>query len=312
MAIDPTAPVTAIINGAMNVKQAREEQKRAHGYNKEYMALSHMYEMASARKSAQMTKEGLIAAGLSPALMSQGLFAPATAPTGPSAPTPAPSRFDMKSLGIGDMFQLQNLKAQTDNLNADTESKKIKNEQEQNANEISKLFSDVYFDKLKQSAHSPEELAKYEELKSIAKNKGAFGLFDAYLNILDKKELYDMDYQEYMLRKNIAFWQNANEETFLDIAKVPTRNRQLLERTIHKYSAEIEKLRKDSKLTDEERNLKLQQIELTKEEIENLRETTKNLKNTNIMKMIDDGEYGKAFIATILMLFGQVSASKRL
>ena len=68
MAIDPTAPVTAIINGALNAKQSRDEQKRAHGYNKEYMALSHMYEMASARKSAQMTKEGLIAAGLSPAL----------------------------------------------------------------------------------------------------------------------------------------------------------------------------------------------------------------------------------------------------
>ena len=192
MALDPTAPVTAVITGAQNAKTAREEQKRGHRYNKELMGLSYLYGQAEQMNSAANTKLGYIHAGLSPALASAGQFAPASGPS-PLASTSSPNRYPkMDSIGsINDLFQIQNLKAQTENIEANTKAVEIKNAQEENANEVSQLLADTYFTKLAEVARSPEEKAQYQKLASIAKNKGAFGLMSEYLDTLDRKELYD-------------------------------------------------------------------------------------------------------------------------
>lgn len=307
---DPTAPVNAIITGQINAKQAREEQKRQHRYNKELMKLSYGYGQAEQQNSALNTKIGYMLAGMSPALASEGMFAPA----GGASPLPssaAPSRYPKFESGasLSGLLQLDNIKAQTDNLKAQTKNTEIKNEQEQNANEVSDFLADVYFDKMAASAHSEEEAKAYENLKSIAKNKGAFGLLENYLDTMDKRELYNAHYQEYLLKRDLAFYQRTNGQLFMNLAKMPNKQFEQIDAQIKVYLEEAKKLAADKSLTDEERNLKLQQIKLTKEQIENLKAATKNLENTNIMKMIDEEQYGKAFIAVILMLLGNVSVS---
>lgn len=310
MSVDPLAPVTAVITGQMNASQAKKEQQRQHRYNKELMGLSYKYGQAEQQNSASNTKLGYMLAGLSPALASAGSFAPAggASPLPSSAP---PSRYPKLDSGmaLSDLFQLDNLKAQTENLKANTKNTELKNEQEQNANEVSSYLADVYFDKMQASAHSPEEAKKYEELKTIAKNKGAFGLLQNYLDTLDKRELYDAHYQEYLLKKDIAWYQRSDEGLFLNLARMPAEQFKQIDAQIKVYLEEAKKLAADKSLTDEERNLKLQQIKLTKEQIENIKAATKNLENTNIMKMIDEEQYGKAFLATILMLLGNISVS---
>lgn len=310
---DLTAPVTAVISGKMNAAEAREEQKRQHRYNKELMNLSYKYGQSEQQNSALNTKLGYRMAGISPALVAQGNFAPASGPS-PLASTPTPNRFPkMDSLGIGieTLLQMKNLKAQTANLEANTKNTEIKNQQEQNANEVSQYLSDVYFSKLADSAHSPEEQKAYEHLASIAKNKGAYGLLMSYIDNLDKRELYDAHYQEYLLKKDLAWFKRNgdNEGIFLNMARMDSKQFEHLDASIKMLIEQAKALSAQKELTDEERNLKLSQIKLTDEQIANLKAVTENVKNSNIVKMVDDGEYGKALIATILMLLGNVSAS---
>lgn len=308
VSVDPLAPVSALITGELNRDNAREEQKRQHRYNKEMMGLSYMYGQAEQKNSALNTKEGYKDAGLSPALAAAGSFAPASGPS-PLTSTPSPNRYPDMNSGIAAMFQLQNMKAQTDNLNADTKSKEIKNEQEQDANAVSSYLSDIYFAKMAESAHSEEEQNKYKELASIAKNKGSYGLLMNFVDTLDKKELYDAHYQEYLVKEYVAYHQALDDDTIKALAKMPTKQYAQLDELAKLYVAEAKKLAADKNLSDEERNLRIAQTKLTNEQIENIKEVTKNLQNTNVMKMLDEGRYGDAIIATILLLLGNVSAS---
>ena len=90
---DPFSPVTAVVTGEMNAKNAREEQKRSHRYNKELMQLSYGYGQQEQLNAARNTRAGLIAAGINPAIQDGGTFAPASGPSAlTSTPAPSPTR----------------------------------------------------------------------------------------------------------------------------------------------------------------------------------------------------------------------------
>ena len=277
---------------------AQEQQK----YYQKNLAKQFAYSQLAQKLAPTNIKQGLVMAGMSPALASEGHFSPAQSPTAP---------LGSNSVGMPNVNVAESALAvaQAKKSDAEAEALNIRNAQERNADEVSNLLSDVYFKKLSEVARSSEEKAMYDNLVSVAKNKGAFGLFSEFLNILDKKELYDASYQEYLLRKNVAWLQNHQDADLKAIANMPVKNLALLDKTLEKYTAEIENLNKQKELTEEEKNLKLSQIKLTDAEIANLKEVTQNLKNTNVMKMIDAGDYGKAFMATILMLLGNISGS---
>lgn len=279
---------------------AQEQQK----YYQKNLAKQFAYSQLAQKMAPSNLKQGLVMAGMSPALATEGRFSPAQSPTAP---------LGSNSVGMPNVNVSESMLAlaQAKKSDAEADAINIRNNQERNADDVSKLLSDVYFKKLSEVARTPEEKAQYDSLASIARNKGAFGLLDTYIGMLDKKELYDLDYQEYLVRKNSAWLQNNADDgnILLDIARIPSNNRKFLEEQIRKIGAEIENLNKQKDLTIEEKNLKIAQTNLTNQEIEHLKEVVSNLKNTNIMKMIDEGEYGKALIATILMLLGNLSGS---
>lgn len=322
--MDPLAPVTAIISGQMNSKTAREEQQRAHKYNKEYMSLSHMYEMESARKSAQMTKQGLIAAGLSPALMSQGMFAPATAPTAPSAPSPAPSRFNITSSGIGDLLAMTNLQAQTDNIKANTEKTKLENEKTNDENVTAQGLAIMQLEKM--AADLPdsaiEQKARLEALASLAKNRGSLAALNNFAHMLDEHESYNARAIQNRLQKAVTEYQleekhgQDGHSIIADLASLPSAQFAQLWNSSMDLLRHAEWLQGQKDMSDAEKNLKLEQTKLTREQIANLKEVTQRIKDTNLMKIAEDVGKGtenpwKLLAAISFLLFSNTSVSIR-
>jgi len=322
MATDPLSPVTAIISGRMNESANRRLARQTHGYNKEYMALSHMYEMASARKSAQMTKQGLIAAGLSPALMSQGIFAPATAPTSPSAAAPGYSPYHLESSGIGDLISLSNLQAQTENIKANTEGQKLKNEQTKDENLTAQSLAIMQLEKMASDLPDSaiEQKARLQAMADLAKNRGSLAALSEFSSMLDKSESYNSRLIQNRLQKAVTDYQldekhgKDGHSIIADIAELPSMQFSQLWNSSLDLLRHAEWLERQKGLSEEEKNLKLEEIKLTREQIANLKEVTQRIKDTNLMKIADDVGNGKEspwklLAAISFLLFSNTSIS---
>ena len=320
---DPFSPVTAVVTGEMNAKNAREEQKRSHRYNKELMQLSYGYGQQEQLNAARNTRAGLIAAGINPAIQDGGTFAPASGPSALTS-TPAPNRYPNFESPLSGLLQMSNLQAQTDNIKAQTEKTKLENEKTLDENVTSQGLAVIQLEKM--AADLPdsalETKARLQALADLAKNRGSLAALTNFAHMLDEHESYNARAIQNRLQKVVTEYQlddkhgKDGHSIIADLASLPSAQFSQLWSSSMDLLRHAEWLQSQKGMTDEEKKLKIEQTKLTASQIENLKEVTQRIKDTNLMKIAEGVGEGtespwKLLAAIAFLLFSNTSVSIR-
>lgn len=284
-------------------------QQRAAAYNQEMyeknQAANYLYQMNAQRNAASNEVEGLRQAGLSPVLANGAQGMSVAAGTQGTAKAPETS-FDPANLML--LAQKKLLDAQADKAEADAESVKIDNANKQGRNKTLAKNLAQYFTKLSEDT-ADKDLAKFFKDQADFAASGDFvvGNYDAYLNWLDvqgKSEeaiarKADKKLSAWLaeLRWNKAKGQTGDSSEFVKaLSSLDSRQSDLLAEQAASLIAQRENVDKNTELTGAK-------LTLTNEQIDQVKAATAQLENTNVIEMFEKGEYGKALLAMLLMVF---------
>lgn len=296
-----TKALETVANGFM--------QQRAAAYNQEMyeknQAANYLYQMNAQRNAAANEVEGLRQAGLSPVLADGAQGMSVASGTQGTAKAPETS-LDPANLML--MAQTKLMKAQADKTEADAESVKIDNANKKGKNATLAKNMAQYFTKLSEDT-ADKDLAKFFKDQADFAASGDFvaGNYEAYLNWLDvqgKSEeaiarKADKKLSAWLaeLRWNKAKGQTQDSSEFVKaLASLDSRQSDLLAEQAANLIAQRKNVEKDTELTGAK-------LTLTNQQIEQVKAATAALENTNIIEMFEKGEYGKALLAMLLMVF---------
>lgn len=284
-------------------------EQRAAAYNQEMTekntAANFMYSQMSQRNAAQNEVLGLRAAGLSPVLANgaQGMSVSA----GSSGTAQAPKmNLDLSNLLL--MNQAKLAGAQADKTEADAQAVKLDNANKEGKNKTLAKNMAQYFTKLSEDT-ADKDLAKFFKDQADFAASGDFvaGNYEGYIDWLDvqgKSEeaiarKADKKLSAWLseLRWNKAKGQTQDSSSFVNaLASLDSRQSDLLAEQAANLIAQRKNVDKDTELTGAK-------LTLTNEQIDQVNAATAQLENTNVIEMFEKGEYGKALLAMLLMVF---------
>lgn len=287
-------------------------QQRAAAYNQamyeKNTAANYMYSQNAQRNAARNEVEGLRAAGLSP-VFADGSAA-ASAAAGSAGTAQAPS-FDVANLLA--FAQLENLKAQTSKTKADAKSTEIDNDIKEGENSTLGQNMARFYKRLAEDT-TDEDLKKFYLEQSDFAARGEFtrGNYDAlikYLDLQGKPEeaierKLDKKLSAYLaeLRWNKAKGQTMESDDFVKaLGSLDARQSDLLSEQAAKLISERKNVEKDTDLIGAK-------ITLTNQQVEQVKAAAAQMKNTNVMEFINEGDYGRALLAMLLQLFSGFAA----
>lgn len=284
-------------------------QQRAAAYNQEMyeknQAANYLYQMNAQRNAAANELEGLRQAGLSPVFADGAQGMSVAAGTQGTAKAPETS-FDPANLML--MAQTRLMKAQADKVEADAKSVELDNANKEGRNKTLAKNMAQYFTKLSEDT-ADKDLAKFFKAQADYAASGDFvaGNYDAYLNWLDvqgKSEdaiarKADKKLSAWLaeLRWNKAKGQTADSSEFVKaLSSLDSRQSDLLAEQAANLIAQRRNIDKNTELTGAK-------LILTNEQIDQVKAATAQLENSNIIEMFEKGDYGKALLAMLLMVF---------
>lgn len=277
--------------GYLAQSQLSSQQQK---YYRENMKKSFGYSQLAQKLAPTNVKQGLVMAGLNPALAVEGRFSPAQSPSAP---------LGSNSIGMPSIDGAQSalMMSEAKKANAEARNIELKNEQIDDENKIGQGLAISQLqrmaDELPDTAY--EAKARMQALADMAKNRGSLSALMSFSDMLDKRESYNSRYIQNRLQKAVVDYQLDEKHGFeghsiiADLANLPSAEFAKLHATTMDLLRHAEWLSKNKELTEEEKNLKLEQIKLTKEQINNLVAATKRINDTNLMKIADDVGAGK-------------------
>lgn len=282
-------------------------QQRAAAYNQamyeKNTAANYMYSQQAQRNAARNEVEGLRAAGLSPVFADGSAAASAAAGSVGTAQAPSADAANLLALA-----QLENIKAQTAKTKADAKSTEIDNSIKEGENSTLAENMSLWYRKLAENT-TDEEWKKFYLEQSDFAARGDFtrGNYDAlikYLDLQGKPEeaierKLDKKLSAYLaeLRWNKAKGQTLESNDFVKaLGSLDARQSDLLSEQAAKLISERKNVEKDTDLIGAK-------ITLTNEQIEQVKAAAAQLKDTNVMEFINQGDYGRALLAMLLQLF---------
>ena len=282
-------------------------QQRAAAYNQEMYekntAANYMYSQNAQRNAARNEVEGLRAAGLSP-VFADGSAA-ASAASGSAGTAQAPSADAANLLAFA---QLKNINAQTAKVEADAKSTEIDNAIKEGENSTLGQNMARFYKRLAENT-TDEDLKKFYLEQSDFADKGDFnrGNYDALIKALDLEGKPEEAIQRRLDKRLSAWlselrWNDAKGKTSKDsefvraLASLDARQSDVLAETAAKLAAERKNVDKNTELTES-------RIKLTDQQVEQVKAAAAQLKDTNVMEFINQGDYGRALLAMLLQLF---------
>lgn len=299
MAIDPvvgkmiTAGATTLANGFFQQRSAAYNQKMT----ERNQALNYKYAMKAQQMAPVNEVYGLKAAGLSPTFANgaQGM----AVSSGASGTAQAPQI---------DPINLAMLTSQIKKTEAETKSIQIDNDIKEGENSTLGQNMARFYKRLAEDTTDVDLKNFYLEQSDFAA-KGDFtrGNYDAlikYLDLQGKPEeaierKLDKKLSAYLaeLRWNKAKGQTMESNDFVKaLGSLDARQSDLLSEQAAKLISERQNVEKDTVLTGAK-------ITLTNEQIEQVKAAAAQLKDTNVMEFINQGDYGRALLAMLLQLF---------
>ena len=287
-------------------------QQRAAAYNQEMLekntAANYMYSQRAQRNAARNEVEGLRAVGLSPVFADGSAAASVASGSAGTAQAPQADAANLLALA-----QLDNLKANTAKTKADAESTAIDNEIKKGENSTLGQNMARFYRRLADNT-TDEDLKKFYLEQSDFADKGDFnrGNYDALIKALDLEGKPEEAIQRRLdkrlsawlaeLRWNDAKGKTSNDSEFVRaLASLDARQSDVLAETAAKLAAERKNIDKDTELIGEK-------INLTKEQAERVKAAAAQLKDTNVMEFINQGDYGRALLAMLLQLFSGLAS----
>lgn len=287
-------------------------QQRAAAYNQRMTekntAANYFYSQNAQRNAAANEVEGLRNAGLSPVL-ADGASA-ATSSPGSSGTAQAPEVNLSNALLLS---QLRLNKAQADKVKADADSVKIDNAIKEGKNKTSGQNMAVYFDKLAADTSDPE-LSKFFKRQAEYAASGEYnvGNYQAYLDYLDvqgkseeaiaRKADKKLSAWISELRWNAAKGKTPETDPFVKaLVSLDARQSDLVAEQAANLIAARKQVDKDTELIGAK-------ISLTNAQIDQVKAAAAALENTNVLELIEKGEYGKALVAMLLQVFNGVAS----
>lgn len=274
-----------------NRAMASQQQK----YYQKNLAKQFAYSQLAQKMAPSNVKQGLVMAGMSPALATEGRFSPAQSPSAPLGG----NSINMPNVDVANTALTM---AQAEKTKAEAENVKMQNENMQNENNTAQGLAIMQLEKMASELPDSaiEQKARLQALADMAKNRGALSALSSFSDMLDKRESYNSRAIQNRLQKAVVEYQldekhgEEGHSIIADLANLPSAEFAKLHATTMDLLRHAEWLSKNKELTEEEKNLKLEQIKLTKEQTANLVAATKRINDTNLMKIADDVAAGKA------------------
>lgn len=273
-----------------NSAMAAQQQK----YYEKNLRKQFAYSQLAQKLAPSNIKQGLVMAGMSPALATEGRFSPAQSPSAPLGG----NSINMPNVDVASTALTM---AQAEKTKAEAENVKMQNENMQNENNTAQGLAIMQLEKMASELpdSAMEQKARLQALADMAKNRGALAALSSFSDMLDKHESYNSRAIQNRLRKAVVDYQldekhgEEGHSIIADLANMPSAEFGKLNATALDFLRHAEWLSKNKELTEEEKNLKLEQIKLTKEQTANLVAATKRINDTNLMKIADDVAAGK-------------------
>lgn len=273
----------------------REDQK----LYEQNAKLAFDYSKKAAQDSSTAMLTGMKNAGISPATMTGGLSAfPLSSGHAPSTKAPQGDQISVsKALLAG--AEYENLQAQNKNIEEQNELLKAQTNKTKEETENLK----------RENTRRQDEDDKYMELSGQT-----FGAIKAITEHAKQRTLWQGSNIEYIegqikaevLKSYASDKSNIENEV---IHRINNNSKAIHELAI--LNQTLENLKEDKMIKEETaKNLK-KQAEKIEQEIKLTKEQADRLKNLDIKKMIDDGDYVGALLAFVIQLSGQASFSFR-
>lgn len=312
MPLDPTT--AAIAGGAVAANSLLNGfmQQRAAAYNQRMTEkntfMNFELSQKAQRNAAANEVLGLRAAGLSPVLAdgAQGMSVSAGSSGTASAPqVDAANALLLKS-------QLENMQAQTEKTKAEAKSTELQNDIVEGHNETLGKNMALFYRKLAENTTDEDWKKFYLEQADFA-DKGDFnsGNYDALIKYFDLQGKPEEAIQRKLDKKLSAWlselrWNQASGKTLDDpfvkaLGTLDARQSDLIAEQLSNAIATGKNIEKETELLGAK-------LTLTNEQIEQVKAAAEKLKNENVIKLIEDGEYGKALMAMLLTLFNGFAA----
>lgn len=292
-------------------KAAAEQNQK---YYRENMQANYILSQQAQRNAARNEVEGLRQAGLSPVLADGSAAAAVPSAEGGTMQNPYNPQVNLSNALL--MSQLKLNDAQADKIKADAAGQEIKNQRDSHQDKSVSANLAAYYRDLAARTEDEELKAWFEEsAAAAAKGEANLGDYEAMLKSLDLAGKPEEAIQRKLDRKITAWlaelrWKKVQGQTMESsdfvkaLASLDVRQSDLL-------AAEASNIMASKKNADKMLELTEAKIKLTNEQITQVKAAAEAVNDQNIMHWIDKGEYGKAFLAGLIQIFGGFAAKGR-
>lgn len=301
-------------NQLFNYQSEKDAAEQNQKYYRENLQANYLLSQQAQRNAAMNEVEGLRAAGMSPVNADGAQAVSPPAAEGGTMRNPYDAHANLSNLLL--MSQLKLTDAQADKVKADAKGQEIKNTRDSSHDKALSQNLAKYYRQMSKDT-SDEELKEFflnqaEFAESGKANAGNYEALVKYFDLQGKSEeaierKMDKKISAYLaeLRWNKIKGHTMESSEFVKaLASLDARQSDLL-------AAEAANLIASKKVTDEQIELTKSRIKLTDEQVNQVKAAAEAMNDQNIMHWIDKGEYGKAFLAGLLMIFGGFAAKGR-
>lgn len=272
----------------------RREDQKLYEHNAK---LAYGYSKKSAQDSSTAMLTGMKNAGISPATMTGGMEAfPLSSGSAPSTSAPQGDEISVsKSMLAG--AEYENMQAQNDNLKEQNELLKAQTGKTKAETTIIE----------RENTRKQDEDDKYIELSG--QTYGAIKAITDHSRQRTSHQSNTLEYWEGQIKAEVLKSYSSDKSNIENevLHRINTNSKALTELGI--LNQTLENLKEDKEIkTQTVTNLK-KQAEKIEQEIGLTKEQADKLKNLNVKKMIDEGDYIGALLSFVLQLSSQVSAS---
>lgn len=269
----------------------REDQK----LYEQNAKLAFGYSKKAAQDSSTAMLTGMKNAGISPATMTGGMSAfPVSSGHAPSTKAPQGEAISVSKALLASA-EYDNLKAQNENIQKQNELLQAQT----GKTESEKQAVDIQNDRLK------DENDQYVELSG--QTFGAIKAITEHAKQRTSWQSSNLDYMEGQIKAEVLKSYASDKSNIENevLHRINTNSKAIHEVAI--LAQTIENLKADKSIKDETVNNLQKQAELIEKEIGFTQEQADKLKNLNIKKMLDEGDYIGALLAFVIQLSGQAS-----
>lgn len=269
----------------------REDQK----LYEQNAKIAYGYSKKAAQESSTAMLTGMKNAGISPATMTGGMQAfPLSSGHAPSTSSPQADNIPIsKSMLAGAEFE--NLKAQNENLKEQNELVKAQTGKTQAEKDSIE----------RENARREDEDNKYIELSG--QTYGAIKAITDHTAQRTSHQRNTLEYMEGDIKSQVLKAYSSDKSNIENevLHRINTNSKALVEFGV--LNKTLENIKKDGELKDQTlKNLK-ETARKIKQEINLTKEQADRLKNLNIKKMLDDGDYIGALLSLVIQLSGSAS-----